>query len=375
MWRRIGGRSLLASGVLLATLCPFPVAAQLPRGLPQVPEPPEAQPPLSFADEIDVALSTLVVRVVDTWGKPVLDLKPDDFRIRSGGKEIPVVALDWIGEAPPAAEPAAAAADAAEGAPPADAPPPPSPRPGRQVLIFVQADLTPSRISGQLRLRPFTRELLDQLAPEDRVAVVSYDSHLKLRQDFTLDRAATHAAVDAAMLWGEPPHIEPGGADSLSGHFDFAAAFEAASPERALEVAARALEPLAGEKTMIFLGWGLGRFGGGGTRMTPAYYPAVRALRRAHAAVFVLDVTSADSHSLETGLEAVAEATGGLYLKTFRLPALATRTLSQAISGYYVLTLDRSQLGAHTEVKATRLAIELRDPRRGTVLARPAWVH
>ncbi len=207
------------------------------------------------------------------------------------------------------------------------------------------------------------------------MAVVSYDSHLKLRQDFTRDRAATHAAVDAAMLWGDPPQIEPGGADSLSGHFDFAAAFQAASPERALEVAAQALEPLAGEKTMIFLGWGLGRFGGGGARMTPAFYPAVRALRRAHAAVFVLDVTSADSHSLETGLEAVAEATGGLYLKTFRLPALATRTLSQAISGYYVLTLDRSQLGAQPAAKITKLAIELRDSRRGTVLARPAWVH
>ena len=64
-----------------------------------------------------------------------------------------------------------------------------------------------------------------------------------------------------------------------------------------------------------------------------------------------------------------------LYLKTFRLPGLATRTLSQAISGYYVLTLDRSQLGAQPARKIQKLAIELRDARRGTVLARPAWVH
>jgi VWFA-related protein len=370
MFGKLGGTSALVCG--LCALLVVPAAAQLPREIP------EEAPPLSFADAIDVALSTLVVRVVDTWGKPVLDLKPEDFRIRLGGKEIPVVALDWIGEAPPAAPPAAEPAAAGVEAPASAAPDSSAasaPRPGRQVLIFVQADLTPSRISGQLRLRPFTRELLDQLTPEDRVAVVSYDSHLKLRQDFSLDRAATHAAVDAAMLWGDPPRIEPGGADSLSGHFDFAAAFAAASPERALEVAAQALEPLSGEKTMIFLGWGLGRFGGGGTRMAPAYYPAVRALRRAHASVFVLDVTSADSHSLETGLEAVAEATGGLYLKTFRLPGLATRTLSQAISGYYVLTLDRSQLGAQPAGKIKKLAIELRDSKRGTVLARPAWVH
>ena len=216
----------------------------------------------------------MVVRVVDTWGKPVPDLKPEDFRIAAGkGRRSRWSAVDWIGEGEPPAgrrrrrevpAPAAATAAAAEAAPP-------PPRPGRQVLIFVQADLTPSPDQRPAPPAPVHPRAARQLTPEDRVAVVSYDSHLKLRQDFTLDRAATYAAVDAAMLWGDPPEIEPGGAGSLSGHFDFAAAFAAASPERALEVAARALEPLPGEKTMIFLGWGLGRFGGGGTRMAPAY--------------------------------------------------------------------------------------------------------
>jgi hypothetical protein len=46
------------------------------------------------------------------------------------------------------------------------------------VVFFVQADLNPTRISGQLRLRPHTRGLLDTLPSADRVAVVSYDSHL-----------------------------------------------------------------------------------------------------------------------------------------------------------------------------------------------------
>ncbi len=322
----------------------------------------QGAPPLQFEAAIDVSLSTVVVRVVDTWGQPVLDLNPKDFRVRVGDVEVPVVAVDWTsGEEPVPAAPAPAENVDATAATPAHPP-------GRLMVFFVQADLNPTRISGQLRLRPHTRELLATLHPDDRIAVVSYDSHLKLRQDFTRDRDAAYAALDAAMLWGAGGEPAPDGPDSLAGHFDFAAARAAASPERALEVTARALAPLPGEKTLIYLGWGLGRFGGDGVRMTPAYAPAVRALGAARASVFVLDVTSADSHSLEVGLQAIADATGGVYLKTFRLPGLAMRTLAKAISGYYVLTLDRSQLPAKG---AGELRIELRD-KRGTVVARPA---
>jgi VWFA-related protein len=315
----------------------------------------------TFTEEIDVSLSSMVVRVVDTWGRPILGLKPEDFRVRVGKKEIPVVAIDWIGEgeSPVPAEELAEepAAEAVTALPPA---------PARLVVIFVQADLTPSRISGQLRLRPFTRELLATLRPEDRVAVVSYDSHLKLWQDFTSDRVATHAAVDQAMVFSHETPVAPGDPVSLADHYDRAAARDAASPERALEIMAKALAPLPGEKTVIFLGWGFGSFDRHGVQMTPGYKPAVQALRAAHASVFVLDVTSADSHSLQIGLEGIAEATGGLYLATYRLPGLATQVLARTISGYYVLTLDRSLLSE----EPGDLRIDLRD-KSGTVLARP----
>jgi VWFA-related protein len=326
---------------------------------------PETQP--HFEGEIDVSLSTIVVRAVDTWGAPILNLRPEDFRVRAGKREIPVVAVDWISSEEPAPAASPAPQETTEEAEEVTVP---APRPaGRLVVFFVQADLNPTRISGQLRLRLHTRGLLDALHPEDRMAVVSYDSHLKLRQDFTRDRDAVYAALDQGMLWGKEPDIAPDGPESLAGHFDFAAARRAASPERALEVTARAIEPFPGEKTMIFLGWGLGRFGGGGVDMVPAFAPAVRALAAARTSVFVLDVTSADGHSLEVGLQGVADATGGLYLKTFRLPGLATRTLARAISGYYVLTLDPPQL-PEKGGRSGHLEIELRD-KRGTVLARP----
>jgi len=329
----------------------------------------------SFTGVIDVAIVSVVVRVVDTWGRPILGLKPEDFRVRAGKREIPVTGLDWIGESgvegPAQSETSPVPAPSVQEESTAEALPTP-PASGKLVVFFVQADLTPTRISGQLRLRPFTRKLLATLSPRDRVAVVSYDSHLKLWQDFTADRDATHATLDQAMLFGDEParsDLAAGDPISLADHFDRADAFAAASPERALEILGRALEPLKGEKTMVFLGWGLGRFspsGISGVQMTPAYKPAVRALRAAHASVFVLDVTSADGHSLEAGLEGIAEATGGMYLSTFRLPDQATGILAKAISGHYLLTLDRAQLSSEPGA----VSIELRE-KSGTVLARP----
>lgn len=326
--------------------------------------PQENPPEQTFEGKIDVSLTTMVIRVVDTWGKPILGLQPEDLRVRVGKREVPVTALDWVSaDEPQIVTPHIEAA-------PSELVVQPLPLPGRLLVIFVQADLNPTRISGQLRLRRYTRELLGTLHADDRVAVVSFDSHLKLWQDFARDRDAIHEVIDQAMLYSPAPEIPPGEGVSLARHFDFAAAREAASPERALELTAQALEPLPGEKTVIFLGWGLGRYGSTGVRMTPDYKPAVRALHDAHASVFVLDVTSADYHSLEVGLEGVAEATGGLYFKTFRLPELATDILARAISGYYVLTLDRAALVE----EEGKVRIDLRE-KNGTVLVRPVAVR
>ncbi|MEO8502489.1 MAG: hypothetical protein ABI609_01190 [Acidobacteriota bacterium] len=332
--------------------------------------PDHAAPPGSqgaFEQSIVVGLVTERLRIVDFGGNPIRGLGPEDLRVRVGKREVPIVALDWVAEGAGAlpAVPSGAPREAAATDVPSIAAP--DPAKGRLVVVFVQADLHPSRISGQLRLRPYTRELLGALQVTDRVAVVSFDSHLKLWQDFSSDSVATHAAVDRAMLFSKETPVTASSPDSLAAHFPYAEARDAASPERALELVARAMAALPGEKTVIFLGWGLGRYDGEfGVHMTPEFAPAVLALQAARAMVFVLDVTSADEHSLAVGLESVATATGGLYFSTFRLPQVAARALAHTLSGYYVLTLDR---GVLAELDG-KVRIDLRS-RRGTVLSRP----
>jgi VWFA-related protein len=378
-------------GILLLGCLPLGSLAQAAATLRQSgpASAPAATPAPRFGDEIAVRLVTVVARVVDGAGDPLLGLAPKDFRVRVGRREVPVAAVDWVAsgeaaavtrEAPDAAEaagPAPAPAGPPAALPPeaAAAPPPPGGAPGKLVVLFVQADNNaPSRVRGHLRTLPFTRELLASLQPEDGVAVVSFDSHLKLWQDFTRDREPVPAVIYQAIHFGGSPP-EPNAAaaaaaaaasPSLARHFDGREALRAASPERALAVTAAALAALPGEKVLVLLGWGLGDFSSLGTRMVPAFAPAVKALAAARTTVFALDVTEADSHDLEVGLRGIAEATGGTYDKTNLFPALAIRQLARTISGYYVLSLDSASLPR----TGGRVEVELRG-RRGTVLQRP----
>ena len=98
---------------------------------------------------------------------------------------------------------------------------------------------------------------------------------------------------------------------------------------------------------VLFLGWGLGRYGFGGFRMRPDDYPqAVAALRRSNASVFVLDVMDAASHTLEIGLKQVAAQTGGVYVRTATNPMQSFRRVAQALSGYYLVSVGDTEPGA-----------------------------
>jgi VWFA-related protein len=304
-----------------------------------------AAPPLS--EEITVAITTLVARVVDSRGEPVRGLAPADFRVRIGAATIPVLAVDWVSSDPdeeidPIAE---AIPQETAGSTPFSAQAAPSMPRGQLQLFFVQANLEATRAKGQLRLLPLIRDLLDTMKPDDRAAVVSFDSHLKLWLDFTDDREALYEAITRAVRAGGEDWARPNRkVVSLARVLDAGEAARAATPERGLALVAEALAELPGDKSIVWLGWGLGRYGFGGITMGPHYDGAVATLRSARVPVFVLDVTSDDYHTLEVGLESVAASTGGSYAKTNISPEQAVHRLARTLSGHYLLTLDREQV-------------------------------
>jgi hypothetical protein len=59
--------------------------------------------------------------------------------------------------------------------------------------------------------------------------------------------------------------------------------------------------------------------------------------------VFSLDFTDADTHSLAFGLQRIAEETGGCYGHSLDFPERPMRWLTGALSGYYVLFVEKPE--------------------------------
>jgi hypothetical protein len=103
--------------------------------------------------------------------------------------------------------------------------------------------------------------------------------------------------------------------------------------------------------------------------MENEYEPMREALQRARASVFSLDVTTADYHSLEAGLQLVAEHTGGFFARTHEFTSRAVRTLLGALAGHYTLFVELPALEEGTHRAEITLA-----GKTGNVFARSTLV-
>ena len=317
-----------------------------------------AQEPPHVLPGVETSRVVLEARVTDASGRPLPGLGPADFRLEVDGRSAPLESSVWVAESP----------TAARALPTTDAPAT-TPSPGRLVVLLFQKDFEGSRLRGLLRAIRQAKDLVAPFSPRDRVAVLTYDSHLRLHLDFTADFDAVHRTLDESVLLRWPGPVEPGAAPSLAAHLDREEARAAASPEQALLALGRALLPIPGAKTVLLFGWGLGQLVGGMVVPHHDYDAARAALDRARAAVFCLDVTEAAWHSLEVGLQQVAEDTGGQYFKVHENAGAALARVAAALSGHYVLTFERPE-GRRGEHRV-RLALA---GRRGSVLTRTRYV-
>jgi VWFA-related protein len=247
---------------------------------------------------------------------------------------------------------------------------------GPLVLLFFQKDLEPSRIEGLMPMLRQAEALVDGFQPDVRVAVASFEHHLELWSDFTTDRAAVRAILTRSILFaGRAGELASGDPPLLARSFDREAGRRAYSMEQALAVLGDALDRLPGSKSVVLVGHGFGRMidvgglGASGVIYEPEYREARRLLSRARATVYCLDVTRADSHTLESGLMSLAEDTGGFFLRTNWFPGQAVSRLSEALGGHYELSFEKPDLPHREHVIRVELV-----GRKGVVFARRTYV-
>ena len=335
-----------------------------------------AAQPQQVVERVDVARVIIDVRVVDNRGRPVLNLEPGDFEVRIGGEPVRVESAQWYGDDAPS--------DGRAGEPIPSTGVTGFLEPGYrgQLIVFVvQKSLYPQRVVGLMRLLQHSERLLQRVMPRDRVAVLSFDSHLKIWLDFTDDLDQVRAVLADEVLFQSPPvpgvcaagiscqqdsqrarqgalarpdgRMEPRDGVSLLATLSQETGRRTYEIQEALRRLGNALEPLPGAKSVVLVGYGFGQFtvtlGMIGATLDQRYEEARTALEAARAAVFSLDVTQADYHTFEHGLEAVAEDTGGLFARTYLHPWRAVDRVSSAVAGHYVLFTERPDVepGSH----------------------------
>src|SRR6185436_5250030 len=309
--------------------------------------------PAQFRESIDVVRIAVDLRVTDSRGNAIRDLTPADFDVRIAGKRAEVETLEWVDDVEDRQSCLSCETDPGQAGLPV--------LHGRLFIFFVQTDFARNaiRIGGQLNFLRYAEKMIEDFATEDRVAVMQFDSHLKLRLDFTGEKEQVLSALRDTILINHPPRPPVVPEPSLASRFDFEDARRATDSETGLLVLGNALRSIPGPKTILLMGWGLGRLSNGVVRMTAKYTLARQALDAARTAIFAIDVPEADYHSLEVGLQQAAEDTGGLYVKTFRFPQIAVDLMQRTLEGHYEMTLRRpDQLGPGTH--APRVSVKSR---------------
>jgi VWFA-related protein len=154
-------------------------------------KPPEAPPPTSFGEVMDVNVVNVEVWATDKAGNRITDLRQGDFQLLEDGKPVEISNFETVNGAassPTATRPGDTAAGA-EAGPPQD--------PWNLVVYFDNQNLRPAsrtRALGQLR-----QFLTTQLRPGDRVMLVTQDLGMNVRLPFTSDPEAIAKALDATQ--------------------------------------------------------------------------------------------------------------------------------------------------------------------------------
>jgi VWFA-related protein len=154
--------------------------------------PAAAEPPPFFGEEIDVRVVNVEAVVTDRAGQRVNDLKPEDFRLRVDGKEVPIGFFSEVREGRSVGSTAAGPGGAAPGEPVSTG-----------YLVFIDDYF--STASRRNEVLESLKKDLDRLGPKDKMAVVAFDgARLAALSDWTSSADDLRRVLDAAKA--RPAH-------------------------------------------------------------------------------------------------------------------------------------------------------------------------
>jgi VWFA-related protein len=332
----------LALSLLALSLGGFAVAQQQ-----EQPQEPQGQ----FGERIEVNEVLLDVLVTDSRGNVIVGLGKDDFVVKEDGKPVDLTGVTFYSnrrlvESSQAVAQKGITVDQV----PED----------RYFILFFEdqkasAQEAPRLLSQQMEAAKRAKGWVDgELLPNDWVAVVSYDTKLKVQQDFTHDRRALVRGIDDAVKAKDPEGNYPSritaeGPSLLKGlpkgkelRKETGTIFDA------LRLISEATGNIRGRKNLLLFTYGLpGRTDSFGQFVPDKVYfePTVRALNDNNVAAYTVDITPPGTeHTLSDSLNSMANETGGRYFFNVTNFSTPLDQISQENSGYYLLSYQTERL-------------------------------
>ena len=149
--------------------------------------------------ETGVDLISVDVHVVDKQGRPIADLKPDDFEVDISGRRRKIASVQFVSYGVPNA-PGLKTRPTTEAAPPASAPD--ATRPRRMFVLAV--DEHSLHTSNAMAAVTASERFIDRLQPDDLVGVYAYPTGVA-QHDLTTDHAAVRKVLQKiGGLYSEP---------------------------------------------------------------------------------------------------------------------------------------------------------------------------
>ena len=328
------------------------------------------EPVASFEDLAEVKEVLLDVVALDSKGYPVLGLETDDFIVEENGETVEVTGVSFHASRYGIRDEALEGLEAV---------------PTSRYFILAYHNPIGGGSLGDVVTRRQHRLLQDSqewvqdfLLPSDWVAVVSYDVHLKVYQDFTQDRQALADAIHQAQLRRNPERQwarggrpqPPSGAPSLLRHLPSGKELRRSTRRfhDGLRLLAEASGFIVGRKNLILFSSGFGTLDSlqlGGHPELRHYEPMQQALNDHNVAVYTVDLTPFELQRVRSGsLQRLALDTGGGYLRDPTSLLFPLQAISRENVGYYLLSYQstRPVRGGYqrVEVSTRRDGVRLR---------------
>jgi VWFA-related protein len=326
-----------------------------------------AQEQPRFEERLDVREVLLDVVVTDARGNVIVGLGPEDFVVEEDGRPVALTGVTFYSNR----KLVEGSEELAKKGVRIDEVPE-----DRYFILFFHdqrhaATEAPRLLSQQMEAaRRAKGWIRGELSPNDWVAVASYDTRLKVHQDFTHDQRDLTAAVDAAMKGkdsGNWPSRQKEGADpSLLAHLPQGKELgrQSETVYEALQLLADASGEVRGRKNLLYFGTGLpGRFDSFGNYLPDERYwdPTMETLNDNNVAVYAIDLVPVGTeHPLSNSMNRLADDTGGRYFFNVVNFATPLDQIARENSGYYLL----SYRGEHPtgETGFQEVKVETRNP-------------